>query len=340
MRNETRVIFNTYMSGIASANGVPSAASKFTVAPSIQQVLETKIQESSEFLSRINMVPVPEQSGEKLGLGIGSTIASTTDTTTTARVAVDPTNFDGTGYTCTQTNFDTAITYAKLDMWAKYSDFQARIRNAIIQQQGRDRMMIGFNGTSRAATSNRANNPLLQDVNIGWMQKHRTNAPSRVLSQIAQTGKVQVGDTIDEAHGYKNLDALVFDIINEMIDPWFRQDTQLVCIIGRKLLADKYFPLINKNQPNTEKMAADIILSSERVGGVPAMQVPFIPENALIVTRLDNLSIYWQEGTRRRTIIDEAPRDRIANYESSNEAYVVEDHGCMAMAENIEIVET
>ena len=56
------------------------------------------------------------------------------------------------------------------------------------------------------------------------------------------------------------------------------------------------------------------------------------------ITRLDNLSIYWQEGTRRRTIVDNAKRDRIENYESSNEAYVVEDHGAMAVVENIEIV--
>ncbi|MDP1335139.1 P2 family phage major capsid protein, partial [Klebsiella pneumoniae] len=46
------------------------------------------------------------------------------------------------------------------------------------------------------------------------------------------------------------------------------------------------------------------------------------------------------EGSRRRTIVDNAKRDRIENYESSNDAYVVEDLGCVAMAENIAIVET
>ncbi|MOA60462.1 Phage major capsid protein, P2 family [compost metagenome] len=53
------------------------------------------------------------------------------------------------------------------------------------------------------------------------------------------------------------------------------------------------------------------------------------------MTRLDNLSIYWQEGTRRRTVVDNAKRDRIENFESVNESYVIEDLGCAAMAENI-----
>lgn len=46
-----------------------------------------------------------------------------------------------------------------------------RIRNAIVKRQALDRIMIGFNGVKRAKTSNRAENPLLQDVNKGWLQK-------------------------------------------------------------------------------------------------------------------------------------------------------------------------
>lgn len=110
MRNDTRLVFNAYVAAIASLNGVADATEKFTVSPSIQQKLETRVQESSDFLRRINNIGVNEQSGAKLGLGIGSTIASTTDTTVQDRVAIDPTTMDETGYLCTQTNFDTAIT--------------------------------------------------------------------------------------------------------------------------------------------------------------------------------------------------------------------------------------
>ena len=57
-----------------------------------------------------------------------------------------------------------------------------------------------------------------------------------------------------------------------------------------------------------------------------------------MVTTFDNLSIYWQEGARRRNLKDAPERDRIENYESSNDAYVVEDYGRGAMAENIVLI--
>ncbi len=56
------------------------------------------------------------------------------------------------------------------------------------------------------------------------------------------------------------------------------------------------------------------------------------------MTTLSNLSIYFQNDRRRRHIKDEPERDRIADYQSSNEAYVIEDMGLVAMVENIEAV--
>ena len=338
MRNETRIAFNAFCTAIAQLNGVPSAMEKFTVAPSIQQKLETKIQESSDFLSKVNNIGVTDQSGAILGLGIGSTIASTTDTTAADRVPTDPSTLDENGYVCTQTNFDTALRYEKLDAWARFPDFQTRLRDAIIKRIALDVITIGFNGVSRAATSNRATNPLLQDVNVGWLQKMRLNASARVMDEIGSTGKIQIGDAVGAAAGYKNLDALVFDLVNNMIDPWYREDTELVVILGRDLFADKYFPLINAANPASEKIAADLIVSQKRVGGLQAVRAPNFPSGKLMVTRLDNLSRYYQEGARRRTIVDNAKRDQIENYESSNDAYVIEDYGLACLAENIEIV--
>lgn len=331
MRNDTRVVFNQYLSDVAQLNGVTSAVQKFTVAPSIQQKLETRIQESSAFLNSINNMGVMEQSGEKLGLSVGSPIAGTTNTATTDRSPVDPTALDADGYVCTQTNFDTALPYAKLDAWAKFPDFQTRVRDAIVKRIALDIIMIGFNGTSRAATSNRVANPLLQDVNIGWLQKMRLNAAARVMDEGATAGKIVVGESGD----FKNIDALVFDMVNNLIDPWHREDTGLVAILGRDLLADKYFPLVSNNTP-TEKAAADLIISQKRVGGIQAVTAPFVPAGTVMVTRLDNLSRYYQEGARRRSVIDNPKRDQIENYESSNDAYVIEDYGMAAVAENIE----
>jgi P2 family phage major capsid protein len=335
MRNDTRVLFAAYLEQVAALNGVADATEKFTATPSVQQTLEEKIQESSDFLSRINAIGVVEQQGEKIGLGVSGPIASTTNTATTDRAPTDPTVLDASGYQCTQTNFDTFLTYSKLDAWAKFPDFQTRIRDAIIRRQALDRIMIGFNGISRAATSNLGTNPLLQDVNIGWLQKYRVDAAARVMTEVvAASGQVKVGATGD----YKTLDSLVFDAVNNLVDPWYREDTELVAILGRDMLADKYFPLVNVTQPPTEQMAADLIISQKRVGGLQAVRAPFFPAGKLLITRLDNLSIYWQEGARRRTVVDNAKRDRVENYESSNDAYVVEDYGLGCLIENITYV--
>lgn len=335
MRKETRLVFNAYKAAIAQLNGTQDVSEKFSVDPSVQQTLETRIQESSDFLTRINIIGVTEQSGEKLGLGIGSPVASTTDTSKGDRVPIDPTALDGTGYFCTQTNFDTLIKYSKLDAWAKFPDFQTRIRDLILKRQALDIMTIGFNGISRAATSNRATNPLLQDVNIGWLQKYRNHAAQRVMHEGATgSNKVKIGATGD----YKNLDALVMDAVNNLIDPWHQEDTELVVILGRDLMADKYFPLVNTNQAPSEQIAADMIISQKRVGGLQAVRAPFFPAGTMMVNRLDNLSRYYQEGGRRRTVVDNAKRDQIENYESSNDAYVVEDYGLGCLIENITLV--
>lgn len=343
MKTKTRFAFNAYLQQLATLNkiDVKDIGSKYTAEASVAQTLETKIQESSAFLTRINVVPVDEQSGERLGLGIGATVAGTTDTTKKEREPTDPTYIDGEGYKCTQTNFDTALGYEKLDLWAKFQDFQIRIRDAIIKRQALDRIMIGFNGERREKTSDRLTYPLLQDVNIGWLEKIRREAPVRVLSRIVGSDGTVISQTVRIGKGgdFKNLDALVMGAVSEKIEPWYQDDTELVVICGRSLMADKYFPIVNRDQPNSEAMAADLIISQKRIGGLPAVQAPFFPANAILITRLDNLSIYWQDGTRRRAVIDNPKRDRIENFESVNEAYVVEDYDCVALIENIEVLE-
>ena len=335
MRNDTRLLYSAMLSQIGRLNGVADVVKQFTVAPSIQQKLETKMQESSDFLGKINMVPVVEAMGAKLGLGISGPVASRTNTDTADRQTRDVSTLDSKGYQCVQTNFDTHLKYQKLDAWAKFKDFQTRVAMAILRRQALDRMMIGFNGVSIAADTNLQANPLLQDVNKGWLQHLREDAPENVMSSGAQAGVVKIG--AGAGNDYKNLDAAVYDAIG-LLDPWYQQDPDLVVILGRELLADKYFPMVNVNQAPSETLAADIVISQKRVGGLAAATVPYFPPSAMLVTTFDNLSIYWQEGARRRRMEENPKRDRVENYESSNDAYVVEDNGRAALVENIQLV--
>ncbi|CAB5597819.1 TPA: phage major capsid protein, P2 family [Pseudomonas aeruginosa] len=335
MRNATRLAFTALAAQIALLNGVASATEKFNVAPSVQQTLESAMQESSAFLKAINLIGVNEQTGEALLAGVNGPIASRTNTAAgNRRNPADVSQLTKDSYACKQTNFDTAFPYALLDAWAKFPDFQVRLTNAIIERQSLDRIMIGFNGTSAAVVTDRGANPLLQDVNIGWLQKVRTTAPERVLDEGAVAGKVTVGATGD----YKTLDGLVFDAV-QMLDPWHRNHPNLVVMVSRDLMHEKLLAAVEKGAAsNQEENAAQEIVSRARLGGLPVVDAPFFPAGTVLVTVLSNLSIYWQEGARRRHLKDEPEYDRIADYQSSNDAYVVEDFGLIALVEKIERV--
>lgn len=341
MRNDTRQLFNEYLDRQAELNGVLQTTvhgeKSFAVAPSVQQTLIERQQESSGFLKLINIVPVPEQSGEKIGLGIGGTLAGRTNTDNQDRETQDPTTLDNDTFLCRQTESDTHVKYAKLDLWAKFPNFQTRLRDQIVKQQARDRIIIGFNGTSAAPQTNRVNNPLLQDVNKGWLQKLRENKPTHVFAEGAkEDGKIIV-DPAAGAGDYRNLDALVYDAIHSFLPEWVRASTDLNCIVGDGLLHEKYFPMVDREEAPTERLALEVLMSKKELGGRPAARVPYMRPFSILITPFDNLSIYEQEGTRRRTIVDNARRNRIETFESVNEDYVFEDHDWALLIENIQI---
>ena len=333
MKNETRIAYKALAEQVAKLNNVGSAAEKFDVQPSIQQRLENAIQESNDYLQRVNFVGVDEMSGEKLKLGVSGPMASRTDTTTKERTPKERHKLGSNGYKCEKTDFDTAFKYVTLDSWAKFPDFQTRLSGMLATQQGLDRLMIGWNGTHAAKDTNIADNPLLQDVNVGWLQSLRDDAPSQVMSEIKPGSKqVRVGPGGD----YENLDALVFDALT-LLAPWYQEDTGVLAHVGRKLMHDKYFPMINRQQRATDELATQVILSQKAIGGRTGIAVPFFPANSLLLTRPDNLSLYYQNGKRRRQLIDEPRRDQVADYQSSNDAYVVERLDGAVLVENIVI---
>ncbi|MBN2974943.1 phage major capsid protein, P2 family [Pseudomonas lactucae] len=330
MRNDTRKLFTGYLAQVAQINGVESATATFSVDPTIQQRLETKIQESSEFLTRINVIGVDEQEGEKVGLGVGGTVASRTNTNVKKREPRSIGTLSSDKYKAEQTDFDTFVSYKQLDAWAKFPDFQTRLSGAIAHRQALDRIQIGFYGISAAEQTDRTANPLLEDVNIGWLQQYRIHAPDRVLKEGAVPGKITIGKTGD----FKNIDALVYDAI-QLLDPWYRRNPGLVVLTGRELVHDKFLALVNKDQDAMNTLASDLIISQRRVGGLPLYEVPYIAEGTILITTFANLSVYWQIGGRRRYLKEEPEWNRVSNFESSNEAYVVEEYGLGCLVENI-----
>ncbi len=348
MLNVTRKKYDAYTQQIGKLNNVPDPSRSFEVLPSVAQTLRAKLKTSSAFLSQINIIPVVAQEGDKVGVGVKGTIASRTDTRTKDRAPRYPGDLDETRYRCEKTDFDTMVRYETLDAWAHQPNFQTLLRDGIISAKAVDIITIGFNGVFVAKTTDPVKYPLLQDLNKGWLQHIREDAPerhaaggdlkpeTRVDGVVIEPGAIYVGaGEVGIEVDYVNIDAMVFAGI-ELLHENYREDTDLVAIVGRALVNDKYFSIVNASGDKaTEQLARDVLLSDKKIGGLTAVRVPKFPKDAVLITTLANLSVYEQIGTERRKIEDNAKRDQIENYESVNHAYVVEDMGKAVLIENI-----
>ncbi len=75
--------------------------------------------------------------------------------------------------------------------------------------------------------------------------------------------------------------------------------------------------------------------AEEKIGGLPTVFVPGIPEDVVLITNLKNLSVYYQKGSLRRSIREEPHYNRVATYQSSNDDYVIEEYGMIAMIDGV-----
>jgi len=319
---------------IAETYGVENATRMFSVDPTIAQELNDTITAKADFLERINVTPVSEIKGEKVFIGVNGPVTGRTNTKTTDREAKDASALDNSTYELADTQSDVGLPYAKIDAWAKFPDFEERYSAAVQKRIAQDRIVIGFHGTRVATQTDLAANPKLQDVNKGWLQQLREQAPQQVLKEGATAGKVTLGAGGD----YANLDALVHDT-KQMVDEILREDGDLVAIIGTDLLASDKAKLYTKQGDTpTEKERIENAQVIATYGGLPAFSVPNFPVNAVLVTSWDNLSIYYQDTSWRKQTIENPKRSRVEDYNSRNEGYVIEQLEKIALTENVELL--
>jgi P2 family phage major capsid protein len=330
MQEITRQHFNTLMQHYATLyGGYFNGRDNFSVnpvGPELEQRLERRIQERSTLLSKINVTGVRDLKGEKLGMYSASRVAGRTNTSdgNTERKTRDVTGLEGRLYELFKTDFDTHITYARLDNWSSHPEFQAMYRDCVLEQIANDRVTIGWYGEVAAPVTDLTAHPMLQDVNRGWFQALREDKPENLLGTAAQPIKLGPGGT------YETLDMLVFDLKNVLIDPVYRNRTDLVLILGDELWTMFYGDLLNDNLKATEREAREAWVKRNTIAGLPVAQETFFPGRGLLVTSYKNLSIYYQRGSRRRIVIDNPRADRIEDFNSVNEGYVIEDYRAIA----------
>lgn len=322
---------------IAQTYGAENAREEFNVEPTHAQSLNDQITLTSAFLQRINVIGVSEIKGEKVMMGVNGTVTGRTDTDKHDREPRNVLGLDGQGYELHDTHSDVTLKFATIDAWAKFKDFAQRYTAAVRRQIALDRIMIGWHGIKIAADTDREAFPLLQDVNKGWLQIVREQAPQQILVEGAVKGKIRVGLLGD----YVNLDSLVHDV-SLMIDEEFRDGGDLVAIIGRDLLAhDKGRLYAQQGHTPSEKLKVELAQVIDTYGGLPSYTCPHFPAKGVVVTSFANLSIYFQDSSWRRHLVENPKRSRAEDYNSRNEGYVVEQLGKFAAIEagNVEFAE-
>lgn len=225
---------------------------------------------------------------------------------------------DGNDYSLVETDSCAALRWDLLSVWAnagkEENEFFNLVQAFTTQAFALDMLRIGFNGQSRAKTTDPEANPNGEDVNIGWHERMKTLLGGNQI----MTDKV----VLDEAGDYKSLDAMASDLINAKIPAQFRNDPRLVVLVGADLVAAEQYRLYQAADRPTEKIAAQMLGST--IAGRKAIIPPFMPGKRMVVTPLSNLHIYTQRNTRQRKARFEDDRKQFENSYLRNEGYAIE----------------
>lgn len=173
---------------------------------------------------------------------------------------------------------------------------------------------MAFNGTSVADDTDPETNPNGEDVNIGWHQIVKARSSEQIISDAVTIGA--------SGADFIGLDAAVTDLVHTCIYEPFRNDPRLIVLASADLIGNDATTMMNKIDRPTEKVAAQLI--GRQIAGRTVYTPPFMPEGRLIVTTLDNLHIYTQQGTRKRKAEWNDDRKRFENNYLRMEGYGVE----------------
>lgn len=320
MNDFTRKQFNILCTAIAEGYGIPSVKEQFAVTPVAEQRLQDKIVEQSEFLQKINVITVSNMTGENVLVSDSGPVSGRTDTSdgTSERVPKDALNMENFGYELFKTNSDVALRYAQIDAWAHMDNLIDRYPTHVQRRIANDRELIGWNGKEAVPTTDISANPLLQDVNKGWIQYMRDKYPANILKQGEKAAnEIRIGPGGD----YENLDLAVNDML-QGIPLYLRAG--LVLLVGDELVSNERAALLaTVGGKPTEKNAMNAAMTT--IGGLEWDTPTNFPPRGIVITSYDNLSVYVQKDSWRRQIKDKPSKDRIEDFNSRNEGYTVEE---------------
>ncbi|SHO57883.1 phage major capsid protein, P2 family [Vibrio quintilis] len=318
-----------FTSAVASAASVSSDKKMFAITPVMETKLRDAIKTSHAFLGLIHTALVAQIKGQVIDVGLDGLATGRAD----GRFSVDV-DQRGNTYELVKTDSGSHVKWEEMTQWANSGnkgEWLNLMKASIAKRFALDMLRIGFNGTHIATITDPKKYTKGQDVNKGWLTIVKEKVPAQVLAsaKLDPTGKTP--------GSYKNLDSLAQDLINTTIAEEFRQDDDLVVIVGSSLVAAEQHRLLEAADKPTEHRAAQAL--AKTMAGKKAYVPPFFPSNGIWITNLKNLQILTQSGTQWRK--QENNDDRL-RYESNHirmEGYAVGNMNKFAAIENVEIID-
>lgn len=274
LNNRARELLDGYSAGMAQQFGARDASRYFSLNNPQENALRLALLESVEFLDMLTCLDVDQLSGQVIS--VGSSVLHT-GRSESGRF-IRQVGVDGNDYSLVETDSCAALRWDLLSVWANAgkdeNEFYNLVQAFTTQAFALDMLRIGFNGKSRAKTTDPEANPNGEDVNIGWHERMKALLGG---NQIMTDPVV-----LDAAGDYKSLDAMASDLINAKIPAQFRNDPRLVVLVGADLVAAEQYRLYQAADRPTEKIAAQML--GNTIAGRPAIIPPFMPGKRMVVT--------------------------------------------------------
>lgn len=267
-----------------------SARRYFSLSEPSTNLIRVALMDSNWLINQLTLADVDEVEGNTVNLGDNSLhTGREVESRFYKNVA-----FAGTPFVLEEVDTCCSLTYQQLSLICNSgSGDDDHINKSMSDYMSKavalDMLRIGFNGHFCNYPTNPQKFPKGQDVNIGWHEIAKTtNDGAQII-----TDKITLG----KDGKFPNLDALVNYLIMQKIPEEYREDPRLVVLVGAELAGMYRTSLFNGANSPSDLNASQKMLST--VAGRLAIVPPFMPGRRIVVTRLDNLHIYTQTGSRR-----------------------------------------
>ncbi|MCL1050376.1 phage major capsid protein, P2 family [Shewanella abyssi] len=316
-----------YSAGIAKAYGVADASKQFNVSAPLEIKLRGALLESVDFLGMITALQVDQLQGQVVKVGdYGIATGRKTDGRFSSGQSIQAST-----YALTETDSVAALKWSLLSTWANSGNpkqFLTLMKSNATKRFALDMIRIGFNGKSIAVgDTDPEANPNGEDVNKGWHQLVKDNAPDQVMGEAIYFNPDADVQAL-KSNEYKTLDAIVTDLRLSLIHSSMRNDPRLVVLVGSDLVAAAQIKMMNLADKPTEKVAAQQMDKS--IGGLKAYTPPFFPGKRIVVTPLSNLHLYTQKNTSSRKSENSEDRKQHEDKYWRNEGYAIEEYEAYA----------